>query len=286
MTHEMLKRLVSRGHQVTVVTKDPTDPYVWDGIQVTHGVVPDGDILVYHPDYPDVAVGWSGPKVGICHNYRLGVQLGVRNTMPDLLTCNSNNTAKQVPYFRKLVVHPPVSVPPKRPALTPKRNRITVVNMEVTNKVGPFWNIVRAMPEELFLGVKGGYGRQSIPKRTKPNVEILEHVPPGLMKKHVWDRTKILLVPSASESWSMVASEAMAHGVPVIANNLPGLWENMNGVAVWANRDNPEEWVDAIRLTNNSWDDFSTAVYERALQQQATFNREVDLWCETLENLC
>lgn len=286
MTHEMLKRLVGRGHQVTVVTKDFTDPYVWDGIQVTHGAVPDGDILIYHPDYPAVALDWSGPKVGICHNYRLSVQLGVRNTMPDLLTCNSHNTAKQIPYFRKLVVHPPVVVPAKRPKLTAKRDRITLINLEVTSKVGPFWQVAKAMPDELFLGVKGGYGRQAIPKRPRSNVEILEQVPHHLMKKHVWDRTKILLVPSATESWSMVASEAMAHGVPVVAHNLPGLWENMNGVAVWANRDNPNEWVDAIQLIDNSWDEFSTAVYERALKQQTAFDREVDLWCETLESLC
>jgi len=106
------------------------------------------------------------------------------------------------------------------------------------------------------------------------------------MKAEVWDRTKILLVPSASESWSMVASEAMAHGIPVIANHLPGLWENMNGVALWADRENPQPWVAAINSINQSWDEFSTAVYQRALNQQATFNREVERWCDTLETLC
>ena len=286
MTHQMLKRLRGRGHKVTVITKDKTDPYTWDGIKVTHGSVPPGDLLVYHPDYPDVALGWEGPKVGICHNYRLGVQMGVRNTMPDLLTVNSVNTGRQIPYFRKLVVHPPVKVPARRGKLTETRDRITVVNLEHTSKVGPFWQLAKLLPKEKFLGVSGGHGVQAIPKRIPTNVEVIDQVPPKRMKAEVWDRTKILLVPSASESWSMVASEAMAHGIPVIANPLAGLWENMNGVALWADREEPQPWVAAIDSINHSWDEFSTAVYQRALQQQATFDREVERWCDTLETLC
>jgi glycosyltransferase involved in cell wall biosynthesis len=84
----------------------------------------------------------------------------------------------------------------------------------------------------------------------------------------------------------MSASEAMAHGIPVVANRTPGLWENLQGVAVWADRDQPEAWVEAINLITKSWADHSHASRERALKQQATFDLEVEQWCDVLEKLC
>ena len=286
MTHEMLTRLVRRGHEVTVVTKDPVKPYVRDGVFVQSDSIPTGDILVYHVDYPELAMGWKGPKVGIAHNSRLQVQIGVRNSAPTILTCNSHNTAAEVPYpGKKLVVHPPVKVPTK-PRPNTNRDRITLINLEKTSKVGPFWEVAQALPDYKFLGVRGGYGEQSIPNPLPSNTEVIDQVNPRSMAKQVWDRTSILMVPSLHESWSMVASEAMAHGIPVIAHKLPGLWENLQGVAVWADRNNPKAWVNAILVISNSWEDFSQVVLERAKKQEATFNFEVERWCDALEKLC
>ena len=285
MTHQMLTRLVRRGHDVTVVTKDPVEPYTWGGINVTDGPAPAGDILIYHVDYGHLASEWRGPKVGIAHNSRLQVQIGVRNTTPNILTVNSLNTSKEVPYHgKKMVVHPPVTVPDEQPAYI-DRYCITLINLESTSKVGPFWEVAASLPDYQFLGVKGGYGEQAIPDRLPPNVEILDQLPPSKMRE-VWDRTSILLVPSASESWSMVASEAMAHSTPVIANCLPGLWENLRGVAEWAERDDPRQWVNAIKRINDAWDDYSQAALTRAKKQEATFDLEVEQWCDALEKLC
>jgi glycosyltransferase involved in cell wall biosynthesis len=286
MTHQMLTRLVRRGHEVTVVTKDPVKPYVRDGVRVQSGSVPTGDVLVYHVDFPNLALVWQKPKVGIAHNTRLNVQAGLRSSLPDILTCNSFNSSKELPYHgRKLVVHPPVAVP-KTPRRNAVRDHVTLINLESTSKVGPFWEVVRALPDQKFLGVRGGYGEQVVPTPLPPNATVIDQVSPRSMPKKVWDRTSILLVPSAQESWSMVASEAMAHGIPVIANRTNGLWENLRGVALWADRQNPQQWVDSIESVLGAWDEYSSASLERAKKQEATFDLEVEQWCDALEELC
>jgi hypothetical protein len=43
-------------------------------------------------------------------------------------------------------------------------------------------------------------------------------------------------MPSHYESWGMVASEAMASGIPVICSDTPGLRENCGDAAIYAER--------------------------------------------------
>lgn len=281
MTHEMLKRLQRRGHDVQVIGQDITNPHVWESVTIRGGALPTGDLLIYHADFNEAAKDWRGPKVAICHNDRIGVVVGLRNTRPELATVNSNHMHTSVPYPWKMTVHPPVTVPPK----PVHGEAVTLINMEKTSKVGPFWEVAAAMPDHQFIGVLGGYGEQDIRTPLPPNVTILDQVQPSEMAEKVWAKTKILLVPSATESWSMAASEAMAHGIPVIAHPLPGLRENLQGVGVWAHRDQPQQYVDAINRINASWDEHSKAVRARAVEQEKQFDTEVEQWCDRLEKL-
>lgn len=281
MTHRMLSALRTRGHDVRVHVNEKVNDHSWDGIHVTADAVPEADLLIYHPDFPLAAETWRGKKVAICHNSRTGVRLGIYNTRPTLLTVNSDAMSAELPYHRKLVVHPPVDVPQQ---FTPG-DAIGLINLEATSKVGPFWDIVRAMPHRRFLGVKGGYGKQSIPPgRRRSNVTILEQVPPARMDD-VWAQLRVLLVPSATESWSMVASEALAHGIPVIAHPLPGLRENLAEVGLWADRDNPAAWVERLDWLETCWDEYSQKARERAVEQSRTAALELDRWCDALEAL-
>lgn len=284
MTHRMLKALQARGHSVEVWTQDMDDPRVWDGVPVRYGGenTPQGDVCVYHPDWSNPVEAFAGKRVAICHNSRMAVEIGVYNTRPHLLTLNTEVMRRELRHGRQVVVHPPVELPSVR------RNgsRVTVVNLEESNKVGPFWELVRLMPDIDFLGVKGGYGKQSVPRgRPRGNVTVIDHVPAADMAEKVWAETRVLLVPSATESWSMAASEAMSHGIPVIANPLPGLIENLQGVGLWADREQPWQWVQQIRTVLASWGDYSRAAVERAEFQAARFDREVAAWCEEVERL-
>jgi glycosyltransferase involved in cell wall biosynthesis len=281
MTHEMLKRLQARGHEIVVIGQEITNPHVWEGVTVRGGTLPDGDVLIYHVDFNEPVENWRGPKVGICHNSRIGVQVGVRKTRPDLLVVNSETMSSELPYYSKKIVHPPVKVPKR----AKQGDSITLINLEETNKVGPFWDVAQLMPHLNFLGVRGGYGKQLIPDYLPDNAEVINQVPHDRMTADVWARTKILLVPSATESWSMVASEAMAHGIPVVAHPLPSLRENMKGVGLWAHRDQPAQWVGAIQGILENYKEHSTAVRARAVEQEQRFEREVTEWCEAVERL-
>jgi len=291
MTHSLLKRLASRGHEVEVVVREGDAPWSWEGITVTGGslprgkfhTLPAGDVLVYHAEFYEGSVeGWSGPKVAVCHNSRVGVQMGLYNVRPHLVTVNSTTMLKEL-RAGGLVVHPPLSLPAE-----PRHgSRVTIINMEQTSKIGPFWDLVKMMPDVDFLGVKGGYGKQSRPRGRLPrNVKVIEQVRPDAMAEQVWAETAVLMVPSATESWSMVASEAMSHGIPVIAQPLPGLIENMQGVGTWALRDQTHTWVQGIRTILGAWDEFSGVALQRAQVQAERHEAEAEAWCDAVEALC
>jgi hypothetical protein len=292
MTHALLKRLAARGHEVEVVIRDGEAPWTWEGITVTGGslpkgewhTLPAGDVVIYHAEFFEGSVEeWRGPRVAVCHNARLGVELGLYNMRPAIAVMNCATTAKALRYGGQFVVHPPVPIPTERV----HGGRVTIINMEETSKIGPFWDLVRLMPDVEFLGVKGGYGKQSRPPGRLPrNVKIIEQVHPDEMAEKVWAETAVLMVPSATESWSMVASEAMAHGIPVIAQPLPGLIENLEGVGTWALREHPYTWVQGIRTILGAWDEFSAVALVRAQEQANRHEAEAEAWCDAVEALC
>lgn len=281
MTHAMLKALQALGHDVVVHARETKRARTYDGIRVVGGAVPDGDVLVFHADYGTVARDWSGRKVAVCHNSRIGVELGLRNTRPDFAVVNSDAMHKAVPYGRKIVVHPPLTVPTRQSSGAD----VTVINLEESNKVGPFYELAELMPDVSFLGVRGGYGEQLVPDPLPSNVTVIDQVKPSQMWARVWSRTGVLLVPSESESWSMVASEAMSYGVPVIANPLPGLLENLGWAGLWARRTHVEEWVAGIRWALEKRAELSPHVRSRAEFLAGLHERDLDVWCRKVEAL-
>src|SRR5690606_41582358 len=92
-----------------------------------------------------------------------------------------------------------------------------------------FYALAGRCPQTRFLGGKGGYGVQILPRGNNalPNVEIVEHLPPERMRDEVYARTRVLLMPSAYESWGRVGVEAMCSGIPVIAHLTAGLRESL-----------------------------------------------------------
>ncbi|WP_063733610.1 glycosyltransferase family 4 protein [Streptomyces sp. RTd22] len=96
------------------------------------------------------------------------------------------------------------------------------------------------MSERRFLLVRAA-GQD--PGPLPPNVELTERTDP----RTVYARTRLLLVPSAVESYGRAGLEVMLSGIPVLAAPLPGTREALCDAAVYAPRDDVGQWVEEIR---------------------------------------
>ena len=139
---------------------------------------------------------------------------------------------------------------------------VTIINCN-ENKGGKIVHeIARRMPDIQFLMVLGSYGTQYVagPKTgvipnidNKAVVEGLGELPNVTVRPNqpdirvVYRETKILLMPSAYESWGRTATEAVCSGIPVICTNTPGLRENCGESGIFVLRDNIDGWCMEIR---------------------------------------
>lgn len=111
-----------------------------------------------------------------------------------------------------------------------------------------------------YVGVRGAHGAQYA---CGDAVQILE---PTLDMEAVWSKTRILVVPSTYETWSMVATEALAHGIPVVAaDHIPALRENCGPAALYVPRDAIDAWMDAFARIEADYAAWSAAARARVV---------------------
>lgn len=244
MTHRLLKALQGAGVFVKVATVKGGAPHVFENIPVTQELS-GCDLLITHVGMPHT--GWSqrvSRQIAICHNAEAETLLALHTRRFELVVCNSEHMRETLAAregHNYMVVHPPAP----KPAELSAGDRVAIVNLN-ENKAGRFWDTARALPEQGFLAVTGGYSDQIIPDVIPPNVELVDHVPHDLMWERVWSRTRLLLAPSARESWNMTAGEALAHGIRTVSTDLPGVRENLGDTATYLDRDDLAGWVCAV----------------------------------------
>ena len=120
---------------------------------------------------------------------------------------------------------------------------ITLVNFS-EDKGALQFNAIAAHDEtgrREYTALRGAHGTQCTPHA---RVQCHEAT---LDMEAIWAKTRILVVPSAYETWSMVATEAMARGIPVVAaDHIPALRENCGDAAIYVPRDAPAAWLAAF----------------------------------------
>jgi len=225
------------------------DAYRWSEVIITHLDFTQYSIIMAHAA--------KRPIVHIVHNdieYN-SIQNAFGNTF---IIYNSEWIAKKLNYrWPSITFPPPCDIDHYKVCENPEQNEyITLISLNKNKGADMFYKIVEAMPEKKFLGVAGSYDAQII--RTLPNLEVIPNSPDILS---TYKRTRILLMPSAYESWGMTATEAMCNGIPVICTPTPGLLENcaVAGIFVGKPLTNPDpgepavtrgkvgEWVAAIK---------------------------------------
>lgn len=281
--HAILRWLVEEGWDATVAsTEHRGAPYTWDGVNVV-GAPRDADlgmlwewcdVGVTHLHGTRSAMGWARrgrPLVHLVHNHTQLARERVPIGGAQLVVWNSDWIAADWmgrDVWPSLVLHPPVDVD-RYATINPDRSlcgAVTLLNLTEVKGGLTFWRLCAERPDLPFLGVEGAYYLQEIPERLPANATVIENqVDVGL----VYQQTRVLLVPSAYESYGRVAVEAMASGIPVIASDLPGLHEACGDAAIYCPPDDPQAWSAALKMLD------SPAVYAQASSDAYQRAREV-----------
>lgn len=314
MLHTMLVALAEAGHEVTCVTSDMEAPQTWQWGPVK-GITAKG------LTEGERAVLASSPDVVVSHHQnaipaiRMAKSIGAKSVFiqhnsfpenshtllenPDLVVFNTQWISEMWAQHtrRSLVVHPPVR--PQEHAATPG-DRVTMINLNRDKGVMIFYQLAKRFPRHRFLGVMGSHGPQLVPAdpyaRMHPELEISNYtsVPHNVeiigqttdMKTDVWSRTKLLVVPSVYESYGMVAVEALASGIPVLATPTPGLKESLGIAGIFANRTQIAGWVYHMKMLLHSADHWNAAS-QRCLSRSAALDPapELERWVKAMEEL-
>ncbi|TDD97639.1 glycosyltransferase family 4 protein [Actinomadura rubrisoli] len=299
MTHNLLRALVERGHQADVVLSAADgDPYELDGVRVWPLVdksdpfrfIDDAHVIVAHVESASRALMLGEirgvPVAQIAHNANAFTEAALRKRPASLTVFNSVQVSEKLAGLccRSIIVRPPVRAEDYE---TVPGGAVTLINLSEDKGAETFYQLAERLPKTAFLGVRGGYGVQVLPRGPEdlPNVEILGHVRPDQMRDRVYARTRVLLMPSAHESWGRTGVEAMTSGIPVLAHPAPGLRESLGAAGTFVDRDDLDGWERSLRLLldGRRWRAASRRAKARAVELDPT--ADLDRWCTEIEAL-
>jgi glycosyltransferase involved in cell wall biosynthesis len=255
MLHELLAALARAGHHAELIVTEQHGPTVEvDGVVVHQGVE---HLVRLRTEAYDVGIGHHKETRQVLdwayRRRRPAVQV-VHNTNRDTARWLARRSALVVynahwlhrahgRRARSIVVHPPVW---GEQHATRRGDMIGLVNPIPAKGAHTFYALAERMPEHRFLAVEGGYQRdEQIRRDDLPNVVWQPHT--ADMRRDVWARTRLLLMPSDYESWGMVGVEAMHSGIPVLAHPTPGLRESLAAAGTFLDRADVDAWAAAIR---------------------------------------
>lgn len=259
--HEVCKHLVREGHEVVVGSLDPDQAQsgMFDGVTVLADRRLDAaslfgwcDVVITQcgaeADAGERARRVARPVVRYLHNHW---DLPARADDARLVAACSRTVAEVVPEtWPTLVVQPPV-IPelydvPGSPA---ERSSVGFVNLIPQKGADLFWALARVEPRRQFLAVRGGWGQQVIPATRPRNVTLLPTT--RFLRERLYAKTRVMLVPSAYESWGRVAVEALCAGVPVIAHPNAGLLESLGDAATFVDHGDVAGYQRALADLDN-----------------------------------
>lgn len=241
MLQSLMEYLAERSCECKVVIDNCPQQYILNNVHVQSNRSMLGeaydwcDIVIIHlvaiHEAVTIAKRFNKPVVHICHNEHARVSYGsvIYNTY--WLQQKMNLPLPSI------VVHPPTkNVEPEQHYAA---KYITLVNTN-DNKGGAMLKALAInLPQYHFLGVHGGYDKNQMYQPVR-NLTYRAYDVNGMD----YSDTRIIIVPSKAESWSLVAAEAMARGIPVICSDLPGLRENCGNAAIYAS--SVKDYMDAI----------------------------------------
>ena len=276
MFHELLKQLVKDGYLVDMVATCNTGPVVEvDGITIYRGEEyrdkerKGYDLVISQFAEADVLapklLKEKIPFVYVVHNTNDGTHALLENFKPDLTVFNTNWVKEYHKYQgNSIIVHPPVY---REAHATERGTKVTLINLMPAKGSNMFYNMAFRLPRVQFLGVQGGYFQNGQQYIRRPNIEFQKNT--NDMKRDVWSKTKILLMPSTYESYGMTAIEACASGIPVVACPTPGLQESLSYAGIFPKNTGIVEWrtvINRLMLDEKYYQECSEKCLKRSLE--------------------
>lgn len=259
MAHYVFRHLVKAGNRVVVLLNFTShlghvkEPYIFEGVEVVSDAeraryYQTCDAVFTHLNKTGKAYNWCSrykkPLFHFIHNNYKNIVAEKMNAIDQYAIYNSQWVSDDVEHgsiVKSIVLHPPVTIEDYETERI--NNYITMINVN-PNKGGEILiQLARKMPEYKFMGVMGSYGEQKVDHSIK-NIFYINHT--GDIKQ-AYKRTRVLIMPSAYESYGRTAVEAACSGIPVICTPTPGLKEAMSSSAIYVERDDIEGWISAIK---------------------------------------
>jgi glycosyltransferase involved in cell wall biosynthesis len=152
----------------------------------------------------------------------------------------------------------------------PTGDCITLINANILKGLGVFVSLAQRFPTRKFLGVLPYYNKINVPKL--PNVEWMS-IQDDI--RLVFQKTRVLVVPSLYESWGRVAFEAMYNGIPVLytkpfepgaaypSGSTEGMRDWIQDNAIQCDRNIIDDWVNGIQKLDNPdvYNEYSDRAY-------------------------
>lgn len=296
MMHQVLLELKRRGHNIKVVCGSPEVTQhegidIYDVRQINQNeMFAWSDVVFTHLDLTEEACRLARlnnkPVVHFLHHGKQVQIHKITRASANLIVANSEwikSTAARV-GVPIITLYPPTN--PKDYEVNNKSAKsVTLINLNENKGGNLFWSLARIMTDVSFIGVKGAYDKQIGFDGDLPNVTIYDNDPDI---KKVYKDTKILLMPSALESWGRVGMEAAASGIPTIANPTPGLVESLGESGTFIDRNNLVEYVEKIRQLlsdSDAYEKLSKKAKERSVQVHDSFIPQMNTLEQELGNL-
>ena len=268
-THEFLAYLTGLGHDVTVwaYLSGMVVPSV-DGVEV-HGrplgidayvdLAADADVVLGHcgdnGQAEEIAKATRKPLVQMFHGGHRGP-----SHRAALVVFNSEASKRSTRWDGPSIVCHPWTDPEKHQS--DPGELVTIVNCSKGKGALTALACAARRPDHRWLAVLGGHGEQV--RLGRPNVTVIR--PTQHMRRDVWPRTRVLVMPSRTETWGMVGVEALASGIPVIASDLPGLRESLGPAGIFVPPKDTSAWLAALDHLHDpaNWSEASTAALARS----------------------
>lgn len=248
MTADLMESLVQQGHEAHVFAEHIDEPYERNGVRVRlagrmyREYSRRYDAYITHPEIRVMMARHIDPflpYIGIVHNTQAKTMRSLDRKPPTLTIANSEFTAGQIPSVAHrtqmgvYVMHPPTLIT----GTVTSPETITMINLSPDKGADILCYLAKKHPHKKFLAVTGGHGEQvtDLPR----NVCL---VPPTGDMASIYQRTRVLLMPSRSETYGKVIAEAACYGIPILASDLPATREAGGDAPVYIDYKRRRAW--------------------------------------------